>query len=208
MIALKRIGISKDERRQISIYDPTCGSGSLLLRAKAEARYGVSLNGQESDVSTIGMAKMNMILHGEQTADLRQGDTHQRPTAPQIRDTLLQHFNYVVANPPFSQKSWLKSAGSEDKYERWGNGIGIGVPPEKCGDYAFLLHIIKSLDHTGMGACILPHGKLFRGNAEADIRKYIVQHHYIKGIIGLPGNLFFWHRYSGLHHRDRQGTCL
>lgn len=187
----KVIGISKDERRQISIYDPTCGSGSLLLRAKAEARTGVNLNGQESDVSTIGMAKMNMILHGEQTADLRQGDTINDPQHYQIRDTLLQQFNYVVANPPFSQKSWLKSAGSEDKYKRWGNEIGIGVPPEKCGDYAFLLHIIKSLDHTGMGACILPHGVLFRGNAEADIRKYIVQHHYIKGIIGLPGNLFF-----------------
>lgn len=187
----KLIGIAKDERKQISIYDPTCGSGSLLLRAKAEARHGVSVNGQESDVSTIGMAKMNMILHGEQAADLRHGDTINDPQHYEIRDVSLQQFDYVVANPPFSLKSWLKSAGAEDKYKRWGNEIGIGVPPEKCGDYAFLLHIIKSLNHTGMGACILPHGVLFRGNAEADIRKYIIKHHYIKGIIGLPANLFF-----------------
>lgn len=187
----KLIGIGKDERSQISIYDPTCGSGSLLLRAKAEAKHGVSLNGQESDVSTIGMAKMNMILHGEQTADLRHGDTINIPQHYEIKDVSLQQFDYVIANPPFSQKSWLKSAGAEDKYKRWGNNINIGVPPEKCGDYAFLLHIIKSMTHDGMGACILPHGVLFRGNAEADIRKYIIKQHYIKGIIGLPGNLFF-----------------
>lgn len=187
----KLIGIAQDERKQISIYDPTCGSGSLLLRAKAEAKYGVSVNGQESDVSTIGMAKMNMILHGEQAADLRHGDTINDPQHYELRDQTLQQFDYVVANPPFSQKSWLKSAGAEDKYRRWGNEIGVGVPPEKCGDYAFLLHIIKSLNHTGLGACILPHGVLFRGNAEYDIRKYIIKHHYIKGIIGLPGNLFF-----------------
>lgn len=188
----KVIGIHKDERRQISIYDPTCGSGSLLLRAKSEARHGVSLNGQESDLSTVGMAKMNMIIHGDQTADIRHGDTINNPLHYEKSDSKLQQFDYVVANPPFSKKSWLGSAGAEDKYKRWGNEIGIGVPPEKCGDYAFLLHIIKSMkSNGGKGACILPHGVLFRGNAEAEIRKYIVQHHYIKGIIGLPSNLFF-----------------
>ena len=188
----KVIGIHKDERRQISIYDPTCGSGSLLLRAKAEARHGVSLNGQESDLSTVGMAKMNMIIHGDQTADIRHGDTINNPLHYEVRDSKLQQFDYVVANPPFSKKSWLGTAGAEDKYKRWGNEIGIGVPPEKCGDYAFLLHIIKSINSDGgKGACILPHGVLFRGNAEAEIREYIVRHHYIKGIIGLPSNLFF-----------------
>ncbi len=188
----KLIGIHKDERRMISIYDPTCGSGSLLLRAKAEARHGVSLNGQESDLSTVGMSKMNMIIHGDQTADIRHGDVINNPLHYEIRDSKLQQFDYVVANPPFSKKSWLGTAGAEDKYGRWGNEIGIGVPPEKCGDYAFLLHIIKSIDsNNGKGACILPHGVLFRGNAEAGIREYIVRHHYIKGIIGLPSNLFF-----------------
>lgn len=187
----KLVGIGKDERQQISIYDPTCGSGSLLLRAKAEAHCNVSVNGQESDLSTIGMAKMNMIIHGEQTADLRHADVINSPQHYNIKDVELQQFDYVVANPPFSQKSWLKSAKVEDTYGRWGEGIGIGVPPEKCGDYAFLLHIIKSLNHKGRGACILPHGVLFRGNAEAVIRKYIVKKHYIKGIIGLPSNLFY-----------------
>ncbi len=185
----KVVGIDKDERPQVSIYDPTCGSGSLLLRAKAEAKKNVSLNGQESDVSTVGMAQMNMIIHGEQCADIQQGDTINNPK--HVENEMLQQFDYVVANPPFSLKSWLKSAGEEDRYKRWGNGIGIGVPPVKCGDYAFLLHIIKSLNHKGKGACILPHGVLFRGNAEAQIRKYIVNQHYIKGIIGLPSNLFF-----------------
>ena len=187
----KLVGIGNDERQQISIYDPTCGSGSLLLRAKAEAHSNVSVNGQESDLSTIGMAKMNMIIHGEQTADLRHGDVINSPLHYKIKDSELQQFDYVVANPPFSQKSWLKSAKAEDTYGRWGMGIGIGVPPEKCGDYGFLLHIIKSLNHKGHGACILPHGVLFRGNAEAVIRKYIVKKHYIKGIIGLPSNLFY-----------------
>lgn len=188
----KLIGIDKDERPQISIYDPTCGSGSLLLRAKAEARHGVSLNGQESDLSTVGMAKMNMIIHGDQTADIRHGDTINSPLHYEIRDQRLQQFDYVVANPPFSKKSWLGTAGAEDKYKRWGAEIGVGVPPAKCGDYAFLLHIIKTINSDGgKGACILPHGVLFRGNAEAEIREYIVRHHYIKGIIGLPANLFF-----------------
>lgn len=188
----KVVGIHKDERRMISIYDPTCGSGSLLLRAKAEARHGVSLNGQESDLSTVGMAKMNMIVHGDQTADIRHGDVINNPLYYEIRDSKLQQFDYVVANPPFSKKSWLGTAGTEDKYGRWGANIGISVPPEKCGDYAFLLHIIKSVNSDGgKGACILPHGVLFRGNAEAEIREYIVRHHYIKGIIGLPPNLFF-----------------
>ena len=186
----KVIGISKDELRQISTMTPL-RLWLPLLRAAASWWTGVNLNGQESDVSTIGMAKMNMILHGEQTADLRQGDTINDPQHYQIRDTLLQQFNYVVANPPFSQKSWLKSAGSEDKYKRWGNEIGIGVPPEKCGDYAFLLHIIVARSYRHGGSRYSPRRKLFR-NAEADIRKYTpVQHHYIKGIIGLPGNLFF-----------------
>lgn len=186
----KLIGIDSDERPQISIYDPTCGSGSLLLRAKAEARHGVSLNGQESDLSTVGMAKMNMIIHGDQTADIRHGDTINAPKHE--TNDVLQQFDYVVANPPFSTKSWLGTAGENDRYKRWGADVDISVPPLKCGDYAFLLHIIKSINSNGgHGACILPHGVCFREKAEAEIREYIVRHHYIKGIVGLPANLFF-----------------
>lgn len=174
-----------------TIYDPTCGSGSLLLRALAETPKGATLYGQEKDNATVGLAKMNMILHGEMYAEIKQGDTINDPQYKD-GDGHLRTFDYVVANPPFSTKSWLKSAKEEDEYGRWGPRNNIGIPPEKNGDYAFLLHIVRSIARTGCGACILPHGVLFRGNAEAQIRKYLVaEKRYVKGIIGLPSNLFF-----------------
>lgn len=202
-VMAKVIGIHQDLHENISIYDPTCGSGSLLLRALSESLHpnNTALFGQEKDINNVGMAKMNMILHGYECSDIQQGDTLNNPqflSSP----TALQTFNYVVANPPFSQKSWLKSAKENDMFERWGNGVvdmeegsrtpsSIGAPPEKNGDYAFLLHIIKSMAADGKGACILPHGVLFRGNAEGEIRKNIVKAGYIKGLIGLPQNLFY-----------------
>jgi type I restriction enzyme M protein len=189
-IIAKVIGVNKDKRLTISIYDPTCGSASLLLRAFNEAhnRNGVSLWGQEKDIMTAALAKMNLVLHGYDTALVKQGDTLNNPQL--FDNNNLKTFDYIVANPPFSQKSWLKSAKRNDQYERW-NDSEIGVPPEKNGDYAFLLHIIRSLKKKGKGACILPHGVLFRGNAEATIRQYIIKRGYIKGIIGLPSNLFY-----------------
>lgn len=190
-VMAKVIGLSNaKEGKRTTIYDPTCGSGSLLLRAMYETPDGATVYGQEKDNATVGLAKMNMILHNEIYADIRQGDTI---NDPQFKDNdQLKTFDYIVANPPFSTKSWLKSAKAEDKYKRWGEGIKIGVPPEKNGDYAFLLHIVRSLKQTGCAACILPHGVLFRGNAEAQIRKYLVaDKRYVKGIIGLPSNLFF-----------------
>lgn len=202
-VMAKVIGIHQNLHENISIYDPTCGSGSLLLRALSESLHpnNTALFGQEKDINNVGMAKMNMILHGYECSDIQQGDTLNNPqflSSP----TALQTFNYVVANPPFSQKSWLKSAKENDMFERWGNGVvdmeegsrtpsSIGVPPEKNGDYAFLLHIIKSMAADGKGACILPHGVLFRGYAEGEIRKNIVKAGYIKGLIGLPQNLFY-----------------
>ena len=190
-VMAKVIGLSKAKNgKRTTIYDPTCGSGSLLLRAMCETPEGATVYGQEKDNATVGLAKMNMILHNEIYADIKQGDTI---NDPQFKDDdQLKTFDYIVANPPFSTKSWLKSAKAEDEYHRWGEGIKIGVPPEKNGDYAFLLHIVRSLKQTGCAACILPHGVLFRGNAEAQIRKYLVaEKRYIKGIIGLPANLFF-----------------
>ena len=190
-VMAKVIGLSKTKNgKKTTIYDPTCGSGSLLLRAMCETPEGATIYGQEKDNATVGLAKMNMILHNEIYADIKQGDTI---NDPQFKDDdQLKTFDYIVANPPFSTKSWLKSAKTEDEYHRWGEGIKIGVPPEKNGDYAFLLHIVRSLKQTGCAACILPHGVLFRGNAEAQIRKYLVaEKRYIKGIIGLPANLFF-----------------
>ena len=190
-VMAKVIGLSNAKNgKRTTIYDPTCGSGSLLLRAMCETPEGATVYGQEKDNATVGLAKMNMILHNEIYADIKQGDTI---NDPQFKDDdQLKTFDYIVANPPFSTKSWLKSAKAEDEYHRWGEGVKIGVPPEKNGDYAFLLHIVRSLKQTGCAACILPHGVLFRGNAEAQIRKYLVaEKRYIKGIIGLPANLFF-----------------
>ncbi len=188
-VIAKVLGLDKVNSIRTTIYDPACGSGSLLLRAKAETPTDATLYGQEKDNATVGLAKMNMILHNDPYATIKQGDTL---NDPQYEDESgnLQAFDFVVANPPFSTKSWLKGAKEEDQYHRWGSSIG--VPPEKNGDYAFLLHIVRSIKQTGCGACILPHGVLFRGNAEAQIRKYLVaEKRYIKGIIGLPANLFF-----------------
>ena len=170
-----------------TIYDPTCGSGSLLLKVADEARTSVTLYGQEKDAATSGLARMNMILHNNPTALIVQGNTI---TDPKFKDgNTLKTFDYVVANPPFSDKRW--STGLDplhDPHERFKN---FGTPPAKQGDYAYLLHIVRSLKSTGKGACILPHGVLFRGNSEAEIRRALVRKGYIKGIIGLPANLFY-----------------
>jgi type I restriction enzyme M protein len=170
-----------------TVYDPTCGSGSLLLKVGDAAHTAVTLYGQEKDSATSGLARMNMILHNNPTALIAQGNTL---TDPKFRDgAALKTFDFVVANPPFSDKRW--STGLDplnDPYDRFGT---FGVPPAKQGDYAYLLHIVRSLKSTGKGACILPHGVLFRGNAEAEIRKNLIRHGYIKGIIGLPANLFY-----------------
>ena len=170
-----------------AVYDPTCGSGSLLLKVSDEAATLVTLYGQEKDAATSGLARMNMILHDNPTALIAQGNTL---TDPMFKEGgTLKIFNYVVANPPFSDKRW--STGLDpvnDPFERFNS---FGTPPAKQGDYAYLLHIVRSLKSTGKGACILPHGVLFRGHAEADIRRNLVRKGYIKGIVGLPANLFY-----------------
>ena len=189
----KIIGIRDDKSRSITIYDPACGSGSLLLRAMNETARGTAVNlyGQEKDLATINMARMNMILHGMYTADLQHGDTLNVPLHHEGNQ--LSQFQYVVANPPFSLKKWKKSAKDNDVYGRW---KADAIPPSSKGDYAFLMHIVKSILPDGKGACILPHGVLFRGSvekgdAEAKLRKALVESHIIKGIIGLPSNLFY-----------------
>jgi type I restriction enzyme M protein len=170
-----------------TVYDPTCGSGSLILKVGDEAGTNVTLYGQEKDAATSALARMNMILHNNPTALIRQGNTL---ADPKFTDgDALKTFDYVVANPPFSDKRWNTGIDPlNDKYDRFNS---FGVPPAKQGDYAYLLHIVRSLKSTGKGACILPHGVLFRGNAEADIRRALVRKGYIKGIIGLPANLFY-----------------
>jgi len=172
---------------ETTIYDPACGSGSLLLKVGDEASTEVSLYGQEKDAATSALARMNMILHNNPTALIVQGNTL---ADPKFKDgATLKTFDYVVANPPFSDKRWSTGITPlNDPYERF---QPYGTPPDKQGDYAYLLHIIRSLKPTGNGACILPHGVLFRGNAEADIRKNLIRRGFIKGIIGLPANLFY-----------------
>ena len=174
-----------------TVYDPTCGSGSLLLKIGDEAKRGkgvkVTLYGQEKDNATAGLARMNMILHDYATAEVKQGNTLANPLFKEA--DALKTFDYVVANPPFSDKRW--STGLTPDADPYGRFDGYGIPPGKQGDYAYLLHILRSIKSTGKGACILPHGVLFRGNAEGAIRKNLIQRGVIKAIIGLPANLFY-----------------
>jgi type I restriction enzyme M protein len=190
-IMAKAIGISHaNTKASTTAYDPTCGSGSLLLKVAAEAGRRITLEGQEKDVTTAGLARMNMILHDFPTANILHGNTL---SDPKFKDgERLRTYDYVVANPPFSDKTWstgltLGESGKGDPFERF----SWGVPPKKQGDYGYLLHIIRSMRSTGKGACILPHGVLFRGNAEAVIRQQLILSGYLKAIIGLPANLFY-----------------
>ncbi|MAF01923.1 type I restriction-modification system subunit M [Herbaspirillum sp.] len=186
-ILAKLVGISSAESADKTLYDPTCGSGSLLLKAADEAPNGISIYGQEMDNATAALAKMNMILHDNATAEIWQDNTLVRPHFKQ-KDGSLKTFDFIVANPPFSSKNWSNGfSPAQDEYGRFEDG----VPPPKNGDFAFLQHIIRSLKSTGRAAVILPHGVLFRGNAEAVIRKNLIRKGYIKGIIGLPANLFY-----------------
>jgi type I restriction enzyme M protein len=168
-----------------TVYDPTCGSGSLLLKVSEAATTPVSVYGQEKEEATSGLARMNMILHHNPGAVIEQGNTLADPKF--LEGEQLKTFDYVVANPPFSDKRWSNGLIG-DPYQRF---VGFGTPPDKQGDYAYLLHIIRSLKSTGRGACILPHGVLFRGHAEAEIRKNLVRRGLIEAIIGLPANLFY-----------------
>ncbi|RSD31004.1 type I restriction-modification system subunit M [Vibrio pectenicida] len=186
-ILAKVVGITKDTPQDATVYDPTCGSGSLLLKASDEAPRGLSIFGQEMDNATSALARMNMILHNNATAKIWKGNTLADPQWKDAADKL-KTFDFSVANPPFSNKNWTSGLNpKDDLFKRffW------GTPPEKNGDYTFLLHILTSLKSTGKGAVILPHGVLFRGNAEADIRENLIKQGYIKGIIGLPANLFY-----------------
>lgn len=201
-IMAKIIGInSESTNANTTIYDPTCGSGSLLLKVADEAERKITIYGQEKESATAGLARMNMVLHDCPTA-LIKCTGNSTLSDPQFTDDNggLKQFDFVVANPPFSLKSWSNGVYDTDgdvntelppNAKDYGRFKGFGIPPAKNGDYAFLLHIIRSLKSKGKAAVILPHGVLFRGNAEAEIRKNLIKRGYIKGIIGLPANLFY-----------------
>jgi type I restriction enzyme M protein len=190
-IMAKVIGVGAAKSASQAIHDPTCGSGSLLLKAHDEAKgrtgLDLALYGQEMDNATKALARMNMILHDCPTAEIWQDNSLSSPHFKGT-DGRLKTFDFVVANPPFSTKAWSNGFHPEaDEFKRF----EFGIPPKKNGDYAFLLHILTCLKSTGKGAVILPHGVLFRGGAEATIRREIVRRGYVKGIIGLPANLFY-----------------
>jgi type I restriction enzyme M protein len=187
-ILAKVIDVHLADKPSFTAYDPTCGSGSLLLKVAEEAPNGLTLYGQEKDIATKGLAVMNMWLHGYPEATIAGKNTIAAPAFTESEQGL-KRFDFVVANPPFSIKNWTSGINpSNDLFSRF---LGYGIPPEKNGDYAFLLHILASLKSTGKAAVILPHGVLFRGNAEAQIRQNILERKWIKGIIGLPANLFY-----------------
>ncbi|WP_346345996.1 type I restriction-modification system subunit M [Acetobacter thailandicus] len=186
-IMAKAVGINARTTRQHTIYDPTCGSGSLLLKAHDAAPDGLSIYGQEKDVATFALARMNMVIHNCADAELWRENTLTKPyhKGP---NGLLKQFDFIVANPPFSDKAWSTGLNpDEDKFGRF----NYGTPPAKNGDYAYLLHVLASMKSTGKAVIVLPHGVLFRGNAEADIRQELLKRGYIKAIIGLPANLFY-----------------
>ena len=186
-ILAKVIGIDKVDDPDTSVYDPACGSGSLLIRAADEAPIEVAIYGQEKEITTAGLAKMNLVLHNKATGEIYAGNTFSDPHYKDEKDeSVLRRFDFAVANPPFSLKNWMDGLKDYGRFSGYGD-----TPPEKNGDFAWLLHILKSLKSTGKAAVILPHGVLFRGNSEATIRKSIIDKGYIKGIIGLPANLFY-----------------
>jgi type I restriction enzyme M protein len=190
-VMAKVVGVGNAKSNSQTIHDPTCGSGSLLLKAHDEAKAGTGFDlavyGQEMENATAALARMNMILHDCTTAEIWKDNTLSSPHFKSL-DGRLKTFDFIVANFPFSTKAWSNGFDpSNDLYSRF----VFGIPPKKNDDYAFLLHILTCLKITGKAAVIHPHGVLFRGGAEAAIRREIVRRGYIKGIIGLPANLFY-----------------
>lgn len=168
------------------ISDPTCGSGSLLIKAGKEVgSTNFSLYGQEANGSTWALAVMNMFLHGYDNAVIRWGDTIRNP---KLKDgDQLMKFDTVVANPPFSLDKWGADEAAGDQYNRFWRG----VPPKSKGDWAFITHMIETLNETGKAGVVVPHGVLFRGAAEGRIRQMTIEENLLEAVIGLPANLFF-----------------
>ncbi|MFQ5753356.1 MAG: N-6 DNA methylase, partial [bacterium] len=188
-VIAKAIEADKAKGKMQTVYDPTCGSGSLLLKVYAETPKGISIFGQEKENATATLAILNMWMHGVPEAVIKKGQSTLSNPLFLDQHGALKTFDYVVANPPFSYKAWRSGFNPEEDLH--GRFEGFGIPPKKNGDYAFLLHVLKSLKSTGKGAVVLPHGVLFRGNVEADIRTNLIKRGYIKGVIGLPANLFY-----------------
>ncbi len=169
------------------ISDPTCGSGSLLLKvAKEIGTNDFSLWGQENNNGTWALCKMNMFLHGVDNARIEWGDTLRRPLL--IEGDSLMKFNVVVANPPFSLDKWGQEEAKSDKYNRFHRGL----PPKSKGDYAFISHMIETItEEDGKVGVVVPLGVLFRGSSEGKIRKQLIEENLLHAVIGLASNLFY-----------------
>lgn len=175
------------DRTGVKIYDPTCGSGSLLIKVNKEiGRENCTIYGQEKNSQTFALCRMNMYLHeiGDE-AKIEWGDTIKEPKFTDKGE--LSKFDIVVANPPFSLDKWGEEIALNDKYNRF----EFGVPPKSKGDLAFLLHMINSMKENGITAVVMPHGVLFREAGEGFIREKIIENNLIDTIIGLPPNLFY-----------------
>ncbi len=180
---LAKLTKSKEGAR---ISDPTCGSGSLLIKAGKEVgSTNFSLYGQEANGSTWALAVMNMFLHGYDNTEIRWGDTIRNPKLKE--GDALRKFDTVVANPPFSLDKWGADEAAGDQYNRFWRG----VPPKSKGDWAFITHMIETLNETGKAGVVVPHGVLFRGAAEGRIRQKTIEENLLEAVIGLPANLFF-----------------
>lgn len=178
----KLVGAKDGDR----IYDPTCGSGSLLIKAAKEVgTQNFRLYGQERNGQTQALAKMNMFLHEINDAVIEWGDTLRNPL--HLENERLMKFDKIVSNPPFSLDKWGAEELKDDIYGRF----SMGLPPKSKGDYAFISHILASLNENGTAGIILPHGVLFRAASEGKIRKQIIENNWLDAIIGLPENLFF-----------------
>ena len=169
------------------IYDPTCGSGSLLIKASKEVGSPhFAIYGQEKNGQTHSLCRMNMYLHEINDAKIEWGDTIRNPF--HIEGDKLMKFDVIVANPPFSLKKWGAEDVADDVYRRF---TDYGMPPKSKGDYAFLIHMIQSLNESGTMGIVLPHGVLFRGASEGKIRTKLIEENLLDAVIGLPSNLFF-----------------
>ncbi len=182
----KLINLNSDNNN-ISIYDPTCGSARLLLSLSKQVKNKADFYGQEINSEQVFLAKINLFLHGVNDFHIEGGDVLNSPHFLELNGEV-KKFDYVVANPPFNVRMWNHHQG-DDIFNRWNSKTGI--PPINSGDYAYLLHIVNSLKENGTAACIVTNGVLFRGGSEKNIRKYLVDNGFIKGIIGLPENLFY-----------------
>lgn len=180
-----------DPREKMRICDPACGSGGMLiqsvyhLRESKQNPKNISLYGQEINVGTWAICKMNLLLHGLRDAQVKRGDTLRDPQW--LDKGKLMQFDIVIANPPFSLKNWGYGSAQNDPYKRF----RFGIPPKGYADYAFVQHMLSTVNATGKVGVVLPHGALFRGGAEGKIRKGIIGEDLLEAVIGLPPKLFY-----------------